>query len=282
MNCNKCFESIIKDDCLTCSTCSKQFHYYCQGYNETTFNKMSKNSKSRLVCSDCKINSESGITTNKHNVTLQGLADSVNFMGNKFDEFNNTVSKLLNEMKELRKENRKISDINRNLVTEVNILKQKIDDIEQKSLEKMVEISGIPISKDEDCAKIAEEIAAKLNVAIHVKKAVRIPIKNNQFSKILVWLSHKDMKSNLVTKCKRNRDLFAKQINSNWSSTVRIFINEHITKVRRHLLFKTKEAAKEKLYKYVWINEGDILVRKDDQSKVFRIRELGDIAMKIQ
>lgn len=63
---------------------------------------------------------------------------------------------------------------------------------------------------------------------------------------------------------------------------MRIFNNEHITKVRRYLLFKTREAAREKLYKYVWINEGDVLVRKDDQSKVFRIRELGDIAMKIQ
>jgi len=106
-------------------------------------------------------------------------------MGNKFDEFNKIVSKLLNEMKELREENQKISDINRNLVTEVNLLKQKIDDIEQKSLDKMVEISGILTSKDEYCAKIAEEIAAKLNVTIYVEKAVRIPINNNQFSKIL-------------------------------------------------------------------------------------------------
>ena len=62
---------------------------------------------------------------------------------------------------------------------------------------------------------------------------------------------------------------------------MRIYICEHITKIRRHLLYKTKEAAIEKLYKYVWINDSDILIRKDDQSKVFRIRELGDIVIKI-
>lgn len=184
-------------------------------------------------------------------------------------------------MKELREENRKISDMNINLSIEVNQLKLKIDDIEQKSLEKMIEISGIPTSKDEDCAKIAEEIGNKLNVKIQVEKAIRIPIKNNQFSKILVWLRDKDMKSNLVTKCKKNRSFFANQINENWSSTVRIYINEHLTKVRRHLLYKTKEAAREKHYKYVWTNEGDILIRKDDQSKVFRIRELGEVVLKI-
>jgi len=43
---------------------------------------MSKNSKSRLICSDFKINCESGISTDKNNITLQSLADSVNLKGN--------------------------------------------------------------------------------------------------------------------------------------------------------------------------------------------------------
>lgn len=63
---------------------------------------------------------------------------------------------------------------------------------------------------------------------------------------------------------------------------MRIFINEHITKVRRHLLFKKKKKLQEKNCTNVWVNEVDILVLKDEKSKVFRIRELGDIAMKIQ
>ena len=62
---------------------------------------------------------------------------------------------------------------------------------------------------------------------------------------------------------------------------MRIYINEHITKVRRHLLYKTKEAARKKQYKYIWTNDGDILICKDDQYKVIRIRELGYMATKI-
>lgn len=89
------------------------------------------------------------------------------------------------------------------------------------------------------------------------------------------------MESNLVTKCKRSPSFFANQINENWSSIVRIDINEHLTKVQKHLLYKTKEVAREKLYKYVWTNEADILIRIDDQSKVLRIRELNDITTKI-
>jgi len=135
----------------------------------------------------------------------------------------------------------------------------------------MVEISGTPTTNDEDCTKIAEEIDIKLNVNIQVEKAVRIPNKNNQFSKTFVWLNNKDMKSNLVTKCKRNRSFYANQINVDWSSTMQIYINEHKTNVRRHLLYKNKEAAKEKHYKYVLKNVGDILIRNDDQSKIIRI-----------
>jgi len=114
MNCEKCFENITKDDCLNCSMCKILFHFYCQGYNKSAFGKMTKNSKSKLVCLDCKVGFESSAPTptNKQNVTLQSLADSVNFMSNKFDEFNNTVTKLLKEMKELQEENRKIANIN--------------------------------------------------------------------------------------------------------------------------------------------------------------------------
>jgi len=54
-----------------------------------------------------------------------------------------------------------------------------------------------------------------------------------------------------------------------------------VGKVRRHLLYKTKEADREKHYKYVWTNDGNILIRKDDQSKVIRITEVGDITTKI-
>jgi len=42
------------------------------------------------------------LLSNKTNITLQSLSDSVNFISNKFDDFNNTFSKLRNEMKGLR------------------------------------------------------------------------------------------------------------------------------------------------------------------------------------
>lgn len=69
INYDKCFENIFKEDCFNCSTCNKNVYYYWQGYKQTTFNKIIKNGKSRFVFSDCKIDFESGISTNKQNTT---------------------------------------------------------------------------------------------------------------------------------------------------------------------------------------------------------------------
>lgn len=96
------------------------FHFYYLGNSESTFGKMTKNSKSRIVCVDCKTNLGSGSSTTPQNVMLQSLAESVNFMGMKFDDFNYTVTKLLNNMQEIREANKRISDINKSLSKEVN------------------------------------------------------------------------------------------------------------------------------------------------------------------
>lgn len=85
--------------------CKKSIRFYFQDYSESTSGKITKKSKSKLVCSVCKIG-------------LQSLSESVNFMGVKFDEDNNTVTKLLNEMKELWEE--------------VNKLKLNVDRLENK------------------------------------------------------------------------------------------------------------------------------------------------------
>lgn len=98
----------------------KMYHFYCQSYNLSV-----------LFCIDCKIGFESGISINKKNITLQRFDKSKNFMSNKVDDFNNTVSKLFNEMMELREENQDIVDINKNLFKEVIQLKFKIDDLEK-------------------------------------------------------------------------------------------------------------------------------------------------------
>lgn len=98
-------------------------------------------------------------------------------MSNKFDDFSNTVSKLLNEMKELREENHEITDINKNLSKKVNQLKLKIDGLEQKSLKKMREISKILVSGNEDYVSIFKKLG--INNLLSSFKLQNLSLKNN-------------------------------------------------------------------------------------------------------
>lgn len=56
-----------------------------------------------------------------------------------------------------------------------------------------------------------------------------------------------------------------------------IFINDSLTKLQRKLLNDTKLFKNEKKYKYVWVKNGRILLKKDDESRTITIKSRGDL-----
>jgi len=51
----------------------------------------------------------------------------------------------------------------------------------------------------------------------------------------------------------------------------KIFANERLTKFKRILFVKTRIICREKQYKYVWTNNAEVLVRKEDGSKIIKM-----------
>ncbi|VVC44471.1 Hypothetical protein CINCED_3A003344 [Cinara cedri] len=72
-------------------------------------------------------------------------------MGQKFDYFNETVNKILEEMKEIRKENVKANGVNKKLNQGLYNLKYRLDDMDQNNLKSTIEIVGIPTVANEKC-----------------------------------------------------------------------------------------------------------------------------------
>jgi len=92
------------------------------------FQKLSKNTKNRWVCNVCKYKwdiSKKNMDTKSTDFTLQDLANSVKLMSEKFDDFNGTVNKLLEEMKEIRKENTQLYENNKRLSQDIENLKYR-------------------------------------------------------------------------------------------------------------------------------------------------------------
>lgn len=57
-----------------------------------------------------------------------------------------------------------------------------------------------------------------------------------------------------------------------------VFINENLTKYLRQLLWKTKQCAKEKEYKFVWVSNGKIFVREKEGTAVIRVENEHDLS----
>jgi hypothetical protein len=72
-------------------------------------------------------------------------------------------------MKKFSKQNKILTENNEKLTTIVNLLKVKIDELEQKYFDKVVEIVCIPIRPNEVCKYIVKEISQKLNINVKRK-----------------------------------------------------------------------------------------------------------------
>lgn len=57
----------------------------------------------------------------------------------------------------------------------------------------------------------------------------------------------------------------------------RLYINEHLTINNKILFREARLRAKESSFRYVWIKDGKIFVRKDENSRIIHIQDINDI-----
>ena len=74
--------------------------------------------------------------------------------------------------------------------------------------------------------------------------------------------------------------IFIKKLKSNAPgkpTSERVFINENLTKRNKHLFSLANEERKKFNWKYIWANNGRILLRQSNDSRVIAIRSEKDI-----
>jgi len=192
-------------------------------------------------------------------------------MGKQFDVFNKKVDSMLSEIKALKIENEKISNENKYLSSEVSSLKLKIDNIEQFNLNKYIDITEIPQTTNENCSEIVKQIGLKTNTTINVIETKRIYINNSKNSSIIIAkLETTEIKRTLI----RNSNIFklsANNILSTWANEIELYVNERLTKDRRTIFGQARRTGKDKQFKFIWVSNGDILIKKNESSKTSRI-----------
>lgn len=196
------------------------------------------------------------------------LTKSVNFMNAKYDD-------LLVEVKELRVVKSKFEGV----VSKVAELQDRVNEIEQYSRNRNIEIKGIEERPNENLKNVICKVANKMGVETITENDIdivhRVSNRNNREPKdIVVQFKDRDRKETLMSQ--RKERVKSNEVTNGRLDNV-IYINEHLTPYNKMILWETKKRCREVKYKYVWPKNGKIYVRKDDKDRVYRIRNEEDI-----
>ena len=117
--------------------------------------RLEKSFKAETECSIAGLKAE--ITANFTNklaevdAKLLGIEKSQQFISDQYEMFRAQVGHVLKQNTDLRNENKKVATRVRDLEKKDQVLVKTIDDLEQYGRREMVEIGGIPRSRNEDC-----------------------------------------------------------------------------------------------------------------------------------
>ncbi|KAI5646009.1 hypothetical protein NE865_01902 [Phthorimaea operculella] len=214
------------------------------------------------------------------------MTTSINFNGEKLDECLKAIRVFKQQVKDLEKKNAELTNKNNNMEIRIAALEQKLNENEQKKLDQLIEVAGIPKDVVLNLSSIKEKIANTLNV--NAEQAVRVtevPTHPEKPKSIILHMKDVESKTTWLSavrdKKKDKNALILENLIEGLDSSVAkhsVYIREVLSTHHKQLLWKCKQELKStNIYKYVWFKEGRIMARQEDNSKVYIIRSESDI-----
>jgi hypothetical protein len=158
----------------------------------------------------------------------------------------------------------------------LNVLRKKL-----KKLSPNLEIIGVPENKNENLTTIIENVHKKIGINFDnkkIKKIYRNKSGKNGQKNIIVETDNKQTRDELLDKLRKQKIRLSSTDITDTPKKSPIYINEHLPFSTKKLLSEIKTVKAELNIKFVWIREGKILIRKDENSKVQWIKEFDEIS----
>ncbi|KAI5635438.1 hypothetical protein NE865_11811 [Phthorimaea operculella] len=250
------------------------------------------------------IRSEFTATTDFITAEQNDLKDNLAKIEHKIKALESTNSKLQTEIKtlECRLNNSDIIP----LKSQVAQLQTELNSREQSSLRNELEIAGIIECANENLHHVVMVTARKIGIALEEsdidwvmrvgpKPKITLTTEQNpsvqentdrdgpRTRPVVVRFTRKARRDDFLRCSKTRKDLTNQDIEVG-NSTMKIYINERLTKDNRQLFRAARHRAHEAGYKHCWTNNGSIYVRKADGKfyPALQIRSVSDLDEKIR
>lgn len=266
---------------VVCSgVCGIGFHLRCNtALSQAEKDLLGTNTLLSWICSTCK--NSHGPGASGHPSALPGmeqvvsllneLKKSVEFCSGKIDDFERLLQGYAAKMA-------KLDDV----YTECETLKRRVEDLEQRSRSNNIELVGIPEKSGENLLSVVSLLGARIGVDVDVSDVDAVhrvaPVNHasGRPKNIIVRMISRIKRDNFVGAARKVKELNSGGLG--FSEKLSIYVNDHLTPERKMLLNKAKSEAKKLNYKYVWVKNSRIYVRKSDGTPVVMIGDVSDIA----
>lgn len=166
---------------------------------------------------------------------------------------------------------------------EITQLELKLDSMEQQARQSNLEINNLPEKRNENLIGIIQTIGSTIKQPITPQDILaihRVPHANPKSTRpknVVVKLSSRVLRDNFISAARSVKGITTDQINIP-GLPQRVYINEHLTLKNKKLFRETREVARQKGLKFVWVKHGTILLRATETAPIFAVRNEEDIS----
>ncbi|CAG5001597.1 unnamed protein product [Parnassius apollo] len=202
---------------------------------------------------------------------INSLQQSVQFNADQQDEQAKKIETLAVDTKKTREIEMEIVKIKQQNMQ----LQSQLNSSEQRERLSNIEIVGVPECKSENLQDLILNIRKHIGVDIPPNDILQVnrvspKIKLQGRPRVIIAkMRTRLLKDNIISRDRKAR-ITSRDIDVTGESRP-IYINEHLTSFNKQLLKKCKELAKIKQHQFVWVKNGLIFVRKNDNSPALKI-----------
>lgn len=305
--CKQCKEKIdIRGKIVICKgECKKTFHKRCARVSDLLYTEICTNKCKIWKCKDCETKpiSSSIQTTPSSPVIGMSPAHLTNSNHPQPSNDSTIIAKLetvihqnttmKHQIESLREELRSVvneftekitylQEENKELKRHLDSVNFRLNSIEQHKLKFNVEINGVTTKNNENLADYVLELGRKVGVTVNNDNITSVyrkkhKAKSSSTYPIIAVFNNHNLKKTFVKNCRKIQNLNTSILGNEAIDKRPLYVNHQITNMSQFLLSKAKEMKKQGLFKYVWVGEGQVLVRKKDDDPPIIIRNLSQL-----